>query len=40
MLLVVRFMGIVSLWTPISIPHIAGRWFSLANIFYMARCRS
>jgi cytochrome d ubiquinol oxidase subunit II len=32
---VLVFMGIVSLWTPLSIPRIAERWFSTPNIFYL-----
>ena len=36
LLVVLGFMAIVSLWTPLSIPHIAGRWFSMPNIFYLA----
>lgn len=33
---VLVFMGIVSLWTPIAIPRIAERWFVAPNIFYLA----
>jgi cytochrome d ubiquinol oxidase subunit II len=36
LLVVLGFMGVVSLWTPLSIPHIAGRWFSMPNIFYLS----
>jgi cytochrome d ubiquinol oxidase subunit II len=32
---VLVFMGVVSLWTPLSIPRIAERWFSTPNIFYL-----
>ncbi|MEA2976120.1 MAG: cytochrome bd ubiquinol oxidase subunit [Alphaproteobacteria bacterium] len=32
---VLVFMAIVSLWTPLSIPRIAERWFSTPNIFYL-----
>ena len=32
---VLVFMGIVSLWTPLSVPRIAERWFSTPNIFYL-----
>ncbi len=32
---VLVFMGIVSLWTPLSIPRIAERWFSTPNIFFL-----
>jgi len=35
LLAVLVFMGIVSLWTPLSVPRIAERWFSLPNIFYL-----
>jgi cytochrome d ubiquinol oxidase subunit II len=29
-------IGVVSLWTPIAHGHIATRWFSVPNIFYLA----
>jgi cytochrome d ubiquinol oxidase subunit II len=32
---VLGFMAAVSLWTPLAIPRIAERWFSLPNIFYL-----
>jgi cytochrome d ubiquinol oxidase subunit II len=32
---VLVFMGIVSLWTPLMMPSIAQRWFSVPNIFYL-----
>ena len=32
---VLVFMGIVSLWTPLLMPSIAQRWFSLPNIFLL-----
>jgi cytochrome d ubiquinol oxidase subunit II len=32
---VLVFMGIVSLWTPLIMPSIAQRWFSMPNIFYL-----
>src|SRR5262249_14919850 len=32
---VLVFMGIVSLWTPLSIPRIAERWFSTPNIYFL-----
>jgi cytochrome d ubiquinol oxidase subunit II len=32
---VLGFMGIVSLWTPLSIPRIAERWFSTPNIYFL-----
>lgn len=35
LLAVLVFMGIVSLWTPLSIPRIAERWFSVPNILYL-----
>lgn len=35
LLLVLAFMGAVSLWTPLTIPRIADRWFSLPNFFYL-----
>jgi cytochrome bd ubiquinol oxidase subunit II len=35
LLAVLFFMAVVSLWTPLSIPSIAQRWFSTPNIFYL-----
>jgi cytochrome d ubiquinol oxidase subunit II len=32
---VLAFMAIVSLWTPLALPRIAERWFSAPNIFYL-----
>ncbi len=32
---VMFFMAVVSLWTPLSTPRIAERWFSFPNIFYL-----
>jgi cytochrome d ubiquinol oxidase subunit II len=32
---VLAFMGIVSLWTPLAFPRIAERWFSMPNIFFL-----
>ena len=32
---VLVFMGVVSLWTPLAIPRIAERWFSLPNFFFL-----
>ncbi len=32
---VLIFMGVVSLWTPLTIPRIAQRWFSTPNIFFL-----
>ena len=32
---VLIFMGIVSLWTPLTAPRIAQRWFSMPNILYL-----
>lgn len=32
---VLVFMGIVSLWTPLLMPSIAQRWFSVPNIFFL-----
>jgi cytochrome d ubiquinol oxidase subunit II len=33
--LVLAFMAAVSLWTPLSIPRIAERWFSLPNFYFL-----
>src|SRR3954466_8755488 len=35
LLLVLLFMAIVSLWTPLQFPRIAERWFSTPNIFFL-----
>jgi len=35
LLTVLALMGAVSLWTPLSQPAIAQRWFSLPNILYL-----
>lgn len=32
---VLAFMAVVSLWTPISIPRIAERWFLAPNIYFL-----
>ena len=32
---VMLFMAVVSLWTPLSVPRIAERWFSFPNILYL-----
>jgi cytochrome d ubiquinol oxidase subunit II len=32
-------MGIVSAWVPFSGTEIERRWFSMPNIFFLARCR-
>src|SRR5207244_9947199 len=33
---VLGFMAAVSLWTPLAVPRIAARWFSLPNILYLS----
>ncbi len=33
---VLGFMAAVSLWTPLAIPQIRERWFTLPNFFYLA----
>jgi len=35
LLVVLGFMAIVSLWTPLTVERIAARWFSLPNILYL-----
>src|SRR5215213_6761255 len=35
LLLVLLFMAIVSLWTPLEFPRIRARWFSLPNILFL-----
>lgn len=32
---VLAFMAAVSLWTPLALPRIRERWFSLPNLFYL-----
>jgi cytochrome d ubiquinol oxidase subunit II len=32
---VMFFMAVVSLWTPLAEPHIAARWFSLPNFYFL-----
>src|SRR5690606_6919939 len=34
LLTVLAVIGLISLWTPISHPEIADRWFTLPNLFY------
>jgi cytochrome d ubiquinol oxidase subunit II len=34
--LVVLFLDIVSIWTPLAFPRIAERWFSLPNFFFFS----
>lgn len=36
LLVVLAFMAIVSLWTPLAYPRIADRWFSTPNIFFLS----
>jgi len=33
--LVLVFMAVVSIWTPLAFPRISERWFSLPNFFYL-----
>jgi cytochrome bd ubiquinol oxidase subunit II len=35
LLAVLAFMGAVSLWTPLTEPRIAARWFSLPNFYFL-----
>src|SRR5947209_29991 len=35
LLAVLAFMAIVSLWTPLQLPRIRARWFSLLNILFL-----
>ncbi len=35
LLAVLVFMGAVSLWTPLMVPRIAQRWFSLPNFYFL-----
>jgi cytochrome d ubiquinol oxidase subunit II len=35
LVVVLGFMGLVSLWTPLAFPRIAQRWFSTPNIFFL-----
>ncbi|HYE52593.1 MAG TPA: cytochrome d ubiquinol oxidase subunit II [Azospirillaceae bacterium] len=34
---VMAFVGLVSLWTPLTQPAIAERWFSLPNFYYLSQ---
>ena len=36
LVVVLVFMGVVSLWTPLAFPRIAERWFTTPNLFYLA----
>jgi cytochrome d ubiquinol oxidase subunit II len=36
LLVVLGFMAVVSLWTPLAFPRIAERWFTLPNFFYLS----
>ncbi len=36
LLVVLLFIGLVSVWTPVQYPQIAARWFSWPNIFYLS----
>ena len=35
LLVVLTFMAVVSLWTPLAEPRIAARWFSLPNFYFL-----
>ena len=35
LLAVLGFMAVISIWTPLTQPRIAERWFSLPNFFYL-----
>jgi cytochrome d ubiquinol oxidase subunit II len=35
LVVVLGFMAAVSLWTPLAVPRIAERWFSLPNFYYL-----
>jgi cytochrome d ubiquinol oxidase subunit II len=35
LILVLAFMAVVSLWTPLAFPRIAQRWFALPNILFL-----
>lgn len=35
LIVVLVFMAVVSIWTPLAIPRIAERWFTLPNILYL-----
>jgi cytochrome d ubiquinol oxidase subunit II len=35
LLIVLAFMAVVSVWTPLSQPRIAARWFSLPNFYFL-----
>ena len=35
LVVVLGFMAVVSLWTPLAVPRISERWFSLPNFYYL-----
>jgi len=37
LLVLLAFIGIVSVWTPLQFPRIAARWFALPNILFLAQ---
>ena len=36
LLVTTAFIGIVSLWTPLAVPRIAERWFTMPNLLYLS----
>lgn len=36
LILMLAAMAIISLWTPLALPHIAERWFSFPNILFLS----
>jgi cytochrome d ubiquinol oxidase subunit II len=35
LIVVLAFMGVVSIWTPLAFERIAARWFSIPNIYFL-----
>ena len=36
LLATVAFVGIVSIWTPLAVPHVARRWFAMPDLLYLS----
>ena len=36
LLVLLAFIAIVSIWTPLQVPRIAARWFSTPNLYYLS----
>jgi cytochrome d ubiquinol oxidase subunit II len=36
LLATIVFVGLVSIWTPLAVPHVADRWFTMPNLLYLS----